>query len=59
MKRVRFQHNAIRSAMIVLLGFGALSLLVNSGAAGYQGTPPALRWIEAGAGGILPAESYY
>jgi len=59
MKRVRFQHNAIRRAMIVILGFGALSLLVNSGAAGYQGTPQALRWIEAGAGGILPAESYY
>ncbi len=59
MKPVRFQRNAIRCAIIALLGFGALAVLVSSSTASYQGTPQRLHWIEAGAGGVLPAESYY
>jgi hypothetical protein len=48
-----------RLALIAFVGLGVLAVFVNSGTASYQGTPQALRWIEAGAGGVLPAEIYF
>jgi hypothetical protein len=57
MRRIRFQRHVIHCAIIALLGVGVLAVFVNSGAANYQTTP--LHWIEAGAGGVLPAETYY
>lgn len=59
MKQVRFQRNALRCVIIALLAVGALAVFVNSSTANHQGTTPRLPWIEAGAGGVLPAESYY
>ena len=59
MKRIRFQRNAIRTAIVALFGLGTLAVFVGGGLAGYQGTPRQPRWIEAGAGGVLPAEMHF
>jgi hypothetical protein len=59
MKQARFLRNAIRLTIIALLGAGALTVLMNNGAARQQIATQPLHWIEAGAGGVLPAESFY
>ena len=57
MKRIRFQPIARRCALFALIGFGFCLLIARNGAAGFQNAP--LKWIEAGAGGVLPAEINY
>ena len=56
MKRTRFQPNAMRLAVIAIVGAVLFGVALRRGAANHQGTPQSLRWIEAGAGGVLPAE---
>ncbi len=58
MKQARFQRHVIRLA-ILIAGLGLFVMIVRRGTAGYQGTPQALQWIEAGAGGLLPAELHF
>jgi hypothetical protein len=59
MKRVRFPRNFIRLAIIALAGLGAVAALLSKSTAQQQTPRPPLSWIEAGAGGVLPAEHYY
>ena len=56
MKRVQFPCNLRRLALTAIVGLGLFFTILPSGATSYQDAPPGLRWIEAGAGGILPAE---
>ncbi|HEX4946148.1 MAG TPA: hypothetical protein VFZ34_05775 [Blastocatellia bacterium] len=56
---MRQARNSLRLAFIAIVGLGALALLVHNSSAHQQAVPESLRWIEAGAGGVLPAESYY
>src|SRR5262245_48693633 len=59
MKRLPFQRNVVRLAVISLIGLGSVAFAVSNSNASKQAMPQALRWIEAGAGGVLPAENYY
>ncbi len=54
MKRVRSQRNLIRLVVIAAIGLGLFAMILRRGAASYS--PQPLSWIEAGAGGTLPAE---
>ena len=54
MKRIRIQPIARRCALFALVSIGFCLVIARHGAAGFQDVP--LKWIEAGAGGTLPAE---
>ena len=55
MKQAQFKRNVMRFALSALAGFALFATTISS-SANLQGTLPTLRWIEAGSGGVLPAE---
>lgn len=55
MKRIGFQPNLLRLAIVLVVGLGLYATIVRRSTASFQGAASSLRWIEAGAGGVLPA----
>ena len=59
MKELRHKRNLLRLTMIAAFSSALCFAWLHEGAAGFQSAPANPHWIEAGTGGVLPAEMQF